>query len=77
VGRGPEEVQALSDRTALEELASYLDNAERLVGASLTLMDPSGSGGERESIKIARAMAEAEVNRYESENASARMGAET
>ena len=54
----------------LEELSSYLDNVETLVGADLVLMDPDVAGEERERVTISRAMAEAAVNRYESEHAS-------
>ncbi len=68
--RGPEELEALSQREVLDGLASYLDSAQRLVGADLALMDPLVTGQERDRIAIARARAEAEVNRYETENAS-------
>lgn len=40
VGRPAEELQAVSDRAALSELASYLDSAERVVGLELANLDP-------------------------------------
>ena len=69
LARGPEELEALSQRAVLDGLASYLDSAEKLVGADLALMDPDLLRGEdRDVTAIGRARAEAEVNRYESEN---------
>lgn len=69
LARSPEEQEALSHRSVLDGLASYLDSVERLAGADLlALANPDTTGQDRESIAIARAMAEAEVNRYEAEN---------
>ncbi len=70
LARGPEEIEALGHRAELDELGSYLDDAQRLVGADLTLMNPSVTGEDRERVLMNRAMAEAEVNRYELENAA-------
>ena len=67
--RGPEELEALSRRSVLEGLEGYLDAAERLVGIDLALMDPSFNG-DRDDLAVRRSMAEAEVNRYENENAA-------
>ncbi len=68
--RGPEELEAASHRAVLDELAAYLGNVEELVGIDLTLMDPSLTGESRDQVLITRSLAEAEVNRYETENAS-------
>jgi hypothetical protein len=70
LARGPEELEALSQRAALDELSTYLDNLARVVGADLALMDPSISREGRDSTSVARAMAEAVVNEYETLHAS-------
>lgn len=68
--RGPEEMEALGQRAVLDDLASYLDSAQQLVGIDLRLLDPSLAGEERNTLLVTRAMPEAHVNRYESDNAS-------
>lgn len=68
VGRSPEEAEAISHQEALDELQGYLNNVITLVNTDLALMDPEFSG-DRDSLAVSRPMAEAEVNRYESEHA--------
>ncbi len=69
VNRAKRKAEALSHRSALEALSSCLENAQGLVGADLALMDPSFSGDQGVT-SVVRSTAEAEVNRYETENAS-------
>jgi len=68
VQRPSEERQALSDRSELLELASYLDSAERVVQADLDALRVEEVSS---TVLIARENAVAEVNRYESMHASA------
>jgi hypothetical protein len=70
LARPEEEQEALSQRARLEELEAYRQNLAILVGADLSLMDPSISREERDQISISRAMAEAKVNEYETMHAS-------
>lgn len=69
VSRGPEEAKARDYRAALDDMGTYLDNAEILVGADLTLLDPSITGDRRGEILTQRAMVEARVNEWEANNA--------
>ncbi len=64
--RTPEEREALGHRDALDEMSAYLDEAGVAVGADLTLLDPAIPRDERDRIQISRAMAQAEVHRFES-----------
>jgi hypothetical protein len=64
LGRSPEEQQALADRASLAALSGYLDSVARVIGFDLAALDPSVTLDE--TAPVGRAMAEAEVNRYES-----------
>ncbi len=70
--RPPEERQALTDRAELEEQAAYLANVERVIQADLDALASSAGIGadfgseEASNTMIARELALAEVNRYES-----------
>lgn len=66
---GPEEAEALSQRSTLEETSSYLDAAQALVQVELAVMDPSYDE-DRDAAMIAQSLAEAEVTSYETSNAS-------
>jgi len=63
--RGPKEVEAVSERCVLEECQDYLANLAKLLGADLSLMNPSRSRADQTSIGISRQMFEAEVNTFE------------
>jgi hypothetical protein len=63
VGRSPEEQAAIADRASLAELGEYLDAAARVIGFDLDALDPAVTPDE--TAGVARAMAEAVVNRYE------------
>ncbi len=69
LARSPEELEALGYQATLDELASYLENAQTLVHADLSLMSPELPRADRERISVRRSFAEAEANRYETENA--------
>lgn len=69
LARSPEELEALGHRATLEELDSYLENARTLVQADLALVDRSLPRADRDRILSQRPFSEAEVNRYEAENA--------
>ncbi len=69
LARTPEELEALGHRATLEDLGSYLKNARTLVQADLALIDPTLPRADRDRILTQRPFAEAEVNRYEAENA--------
>lgn len=70
--RGPEELEALSYSDEVDGLSGYLDSVDQVIGVDLVLLDPTFNG-ERGGLDVSRAMAEAEVNRYEAEHSSARI----
>lgn len=65
-GRPAEELQAVSDRDALNDLGAYLDSAERVVNLELNNLDPEVRVSDTAAIGVQ--MDVAAVNRYESEH---------
>ncbi len=64
-GRPAEELQAEADRTALDETASYLDSAERVVNFELNNLDPEVQVSDAAAIGVE--MDVAAVNHFESD----------
>jgi len=63
---GPEEMEANSVRSELDELGEFLDAAETVTAIDLALMNPAvqTSSDELERLQISRSIAEAVVNAY-------------
>jgi hypothetical protein len=68
-GRPAEELQAEADRDAFDDLASYLDSAERVVNFDLNELDPEVRVSDTAAVGVQ--MDVAAVNRYEAEHAVA------
>lgn len=66
--RSPEEMEANSVRSELDELGEFLEAAETVTAIDLALMNPAASeatsSDERERLQISRSFAEAVVNAY-------------